>query len=84
MTTALSAASRLTIRAGDTVMVCYPINEKTNNPAHALDGQEFIVKSKRQLSRNGKGGDRYLYELYGAESKEGVPYSFLTDELIRL
>lgn len=84
MTIALSAASRLTIRVGDTVMVCYPINEKTNNPAHALDGQEFIVKSKRQLSRNGKGGDRYLYELYGAESKEGVPYSFLTDELIRL
>lgn len=84
MTAALSAASRLTIRVGDTVMVCYPINEKTNNPAHALDGQEFIVKSKRQLSRNGKGGDRYLYELYGAESKEGVPYSFLTDELIRL
>lgn len=72
------------IRIGDLVMVTYPTGEQTSNPAHALDGQEFIVKSKRQLSRNGKGGDRYLYELYGAESKEGVPYSFLTDELIRL
>ena len=72
------------IRIGDLVMVTYPTGEQTSNPAHSLDGQQFIVKSKRQLSRNGKGGDRYLYELYGAESKEGVPYSFLTDELIRL
>ena len=72
------------IRIGDLVMVTYPTGEQTSNPAHSLDGQQFIVKSKRQLSRNGKGGDRYLYELYGAVSDMGVPYSFLTDELIRL
>lgn len=72
-----------TIRKDDLVMVCYPIGEKTNNPAHKLDGQQFVVKSKRKANSN-KGGDIYLYELYGAESKKGIPYSFLTDELIKL
>lgn len=85
MTDTLLKAARQIVSPGDTtVMVCYPLNEKTNNPAHALDGQEFIVKSRHRVGKDAKGGDRYLYELYGAESKEGVPYSFLTDELIRI
>ena len=71
------------IRVGDLVMVAFPVGEKTNNPAHRLDGEQFVVKSKRKPRCN-KGGDIYLYELYGAESKAGVPYSFLTDELIKL
>lgn len=69
------------INVDDLVMVAYPISEKTNNPAHKLDGQQFVVKLKRKLA-NKKGGDTYIYELYGAESKAGKPYSFLTDELI--
>ena len=69
------------IRIGDLVMVAYPTAEQTNNPAHKLDGEQFVVKTKRKPKCN-KGGDVYLYELYGAESKAGVPYSFLTDELI--
>lgn len=79
--TLLSAAKRISI--GDTVMVAYPIGEKTNNPAHALDGQQFVVKSRRRPNVT-KGGDIYIYELHGAESKAGVNYSFLTDELIKL
>lgn len=79
--TLLTGAKRIGI--GDLVMVCYPVNEQTNNPAHVLDGQEFVVKSKRKANCN-KGGDIYLYELFGAMSDLGVPYSFLTDELIRL
>ena len=71
------------IMVNDIVMVTYPVGEKTNNPAHKLDGQQFVVKTKRKPLCN-KGGDIYLYELFGATSKEGVPYSFLTDELIKL
>lgn len=71
------------IKEGDLVMVSYPMSEKTNNPAHSLDGEQFVVKTKRKPKCN-KGGDIYLYELYGAESKKGVPYEFLTDELIVL
>ena len=79
--TLLSAARR--IDPGDLVMVAFPMSEKTNNPAHKLNGQEFVVKSRRKPNAN-KGGDIYLYELHGATSKAGIPYSFLTDELIKL
>lgn len=71
------------IRVGDLVMVAYPASEKTNNPAHRLDGQQFVVKSRRRPNVT-KGGDVYIFELFGAESKAGKPYSFLTDELIKL
>lgn len=71
------------INVSDLVMVAFPAGEKTNNPAHRLDGEQFVVKTKRKPKCN-KGGDIYLYELYGAESKKGVPYEFLTDELIVL
>ena len=83
MTDTLLAAASNKIQEGDPVMVAYPIGEKTNNPAHILDGSEFVVKTKRKANTL-KGGDTYLYELEGAESKEGVPYVFLTDELIKL
>ena len=71
------------INVSDLVMVAYPTGEQTNNPAHRLDGQQFVVKRKYKLN-NKKGGDTYIYELFGAESKKGKPYSFLTDELIKL
>lgn len=77
--TLLSAAKN--IKVGDLVMVAYPVSEKTNNPAHALDGEQYVVKTKRKPKRN-KGGDIYIYELDGAVSKAGKPYVFLTDELI--
>ena len=71
------------IRVGDLVMVAFPVGEKTNNPAHRLDGEQFVVKSRRRPNVT-KGGDIYIFELFGAESKAGKPYSFLTDELIKL
>lgn len=71
------------IRRDDLVIVSYPVGEKTNNPAHRLNGEQFVVKSKRKPNCT-KGGDIYLYELYGAESKAGKPYVFLSDELIKL
>ena len=83
MTDTLLCAASGKIREGDLVMVAYPASEKTNNPAHRLDGQQFVVKSRRRPNVS-KGGDIYLFELFGAESKAGKPYSFLTDELIKL
>ena len=71
------------ISVSDLVMVAFPVGEKTNNPAHELDGQQFVVKSKCKTNTN-KGGDTYQYTLFGAVSKAGMPYSFLTDELIKL
>ena len=71
------------ISVSDLVMVAFPVGEKTNNPAHELDGQQFVVKTRRKTKTN-KGGDVYLYELHGAVSKAGKPYVFLTDELIKL
>ena len=79
--TLLSGAKK--IQVTDLVMVCFPLGEHTNNPAPKLDGQQFVVKTKRKPVCK-KGGDIYLYELYGAVSAKGVPYTFLTDELIKL
>lgn len=39
---------------------------------------------RKYKANSKKGGDTYQYELYGAVSKKGLPYVFLTDELIRL
>lgn len=83
MTDTLLAEGR-NIRVGDLVMVAFPVGEKTNNPAHKFDGEQFVVKTKRKPINCKKGGDTYLYELHGAVSKAGKPYSFLTDELIKL
>lgn len=83
MTDTLLTAASGKIREGDLVMVSFPMSEKTNNPAHSLDGEQFVVKAKRKPNVT-KGGDIYLYELYGAVSKKGKPYSFLSDELIKL
>lgn len=82
MTDTLAAAAHK-VREGDIVMVAFPIGERTNNPAHKLDGQQFVVKKRYRPNVN-KGGDIYLYELLGAVSDKGRPYTFLTDELIRI
>lgn len=71
------------IKEGDLVMVAFPTGEKTENPAHKFDGEQFVVKRKYRANTK-KGGDTYQYELYGATSKNGIPYVFLTDELILL
>ena len=83
MTDTLLATASGRINEGDLVMIAFPVSDKTNNPAHRLDGEQFVVKTRRKPNVN-KGGDIYLYELHGAISKAGIPYSFLTDELIKL
>lgn len=85
MTDTLLSAAHTKINEGDLVMVAYPMGEQTNNPAHALDGQEFVVKAKHKVTglKNSRVSRNY-YELYGAVSKMGMPYAFLEDELIKL
>ena len=85
MTDTLLSAARSPIRIGDTVMVCYPMADQTNNPARKLDGQEFTVRSIHRVpeSKNSKVTRQY-YELDGAVSKLGVHYGFLDDELMKL
>lgn len=83
MTDTLLSACSGKIKEGDLVMVAFPTGEKTENPAHKYDGEQFVVKRKYK-AKSKKGGDTYQYELYGAVSKKGLPYVFLTDELILL
>lgn len=68
---------------GDKVKVCFPPSDKWNNPAKKYQGQEFVVK-KRKFLFNSKTSGHCCYELYGAESEFGIPYTFLEDELIKL
>ena len=85
MTDTLLSAARSPIKIGDTVMVCYPMNEQTNNPARKLDGQEFTVKSKHQIvGHKNTRVSKHYFELYGAVCDMGVHYGFLEDELIKL
>lgn len=83
MTELLMATARRNIKPGDVVMVCFPMSDNDFNPARKLDGQEFVVKTRRKLYSPG-GSVNYLFELYGAVSDMGVPYSFLGEELIRI
>lgn len=86
MTDTLLAARKYNkIGVGDLVMVSYPMGEQTNNPAHKLDGQEFVVKLIHRVpERKNSKVTRNYYELFGAVSKMGMPYAFLEDELIKL
>ena len=76
-------------KPGDRVLVAFPAEKNGDqirvNPARKLDGQEFIVKRKRQVAgyRDTR-VCRHYYELYGAASEFGIPYGFLDDELIKL
>ena len=76
------ANTRQIINPGDLVMVSFPAGDKTNNPVKKFNGEQFVVKNKRNVDN--KGGDRTIYELYGCASKMGVPYSFLNEQLILL
>lgn len=68
---------------GDKVKVYFPPSDKFNNPAKKLQGQEFVVKSRKYMYK-GKTNGHCFYQLYGAESDMGVPYTFLEEELIRI
>ena len=82
MTELKMSHDRKSIKPGDLVLVSYPMNEQTNNPARKLDGEQFVVKKRKVICT--RPANRVYFELYGAKSKAGVPYAFLDDELIKL
>lgn len=75
------ANDRATLKPGDMVMVCYPMNEKWNNPAHKFDGETFVIRSVKSYPWIA-GNYRKQFTLWGANSDKGMPYWFLPDELI--
>ena len=75
------AITKKKILPGALVMVSFPIEkEQTNNPARKFEGQEFVVKSKKQP----KSTIRPQYTLYGCVGENNKPYWFLDDELVVL
>lgn len=70
------------ITIGSKVLVAYSNNVQTNDPARKYDGEEFVVKQKRTVLV-GK-ITKWYWELYGAESKYGVPYGFCEEDLIKI
>lgn len=76
-------SNRGRIHIGTVVMVAYPINEQTNNPARKFDGQTFTVESMSTV-RTRHGNTEKMFTLDGAKSDAGLPYWFLEEELIAL
>lgn len=72
---------RTRLRPGSMVMVCYPMGEKWNNPAHKYEGETMVIKSVKEYPKS-TSIHRRMFTLYGAVSEKGMPYWFLEDELI--
>ena len=66
------------LKIGDRVRVTAS-TEATARTVRKLNGREYVVKSRCGY----KNGQCY-YELYGAESKEGIPYGFAEDWLKKI
>ena len=69
------------VEPGALVMVSYPIEkEQTRNVARKFEGQEFTVKTRHQPVAT----KPPQFTLCGCESKYGLPYWFLEEELVVL
>ena len=69
------------LKKGDKVVVNVPLHEqKTHALAAKYNGRE--MKIARRVAYFS--GTRVYYELVGAESEYGIPYSFAKDWLIQL
>lgn len=76
----------MTIPIGARVMVAIPSKEQIpSNPIKVLDGNIFTVRNFKIVNSGAnKTARRTYYTLDGAESKKGVPYVFLEEDLIVL
>jgi hypothetical protein len=73
----------MAIEVGSMVKVNFPPARKriaTNDPARKLHGQVFVVKSRKSIYQSDT-DVKWLYELYGANSKKGMPYTFIEENL---
>lgn len=69
----------MAIQIGSLVRVNFKTRKQQHDPAAKLQGQAFVVK--KRISKRGGTETKYVYELYGAKSKYGIPYWFLEDTL---
>lgn len=69
----------MAIRKGDKVQVMVPNNERFGSRDILAINHEVFRVSKVRHANNGN-----YYELEGAESKFGIPYSFAEDWLIQV
>ena len=69
----------MAINIGSLVRVRFTGKHDTD-PAKKFNGQTFVVKSRKTIHQS-KTDIRWLYELYGANSKKGMPYTFIEENL---
>lgn len=72
---------------GDLVMVVLPEPlDKSTKPVWKYHHERLVVKKKKPVCgyRSHYADSLFYYELYGAESKYGVPFGFLADWLVKL
>lgn len=67
------------IQIGSLVRVNFKTRKQQHDPAVKFQGQTFVVK--KRISKRGGTETKYVYELYGAKSKYGIPYWFMEDAL---
>lgn len=69
------------MKKGDKVIVNVPLHEqKVHSSAAKYNGQEMTIT--RRVAR--LNGQTVYYELKGAESEYGIPFSFAKDWLIQI
>lgn len=69
----------MAIQIGSLVKVSFKKRIETD-PAKKFNGQTFVVKSRRSIHQSDT-DVRWLYELYGAKTKHGMPYTFIEENL---
>lgn len=70
------------IAVGDRVLIAFDPKTWSSDPAHKLDGQEFVVARRCAVKK--RNVTLWYWELRGAESECGVPYGFCEEDLILL
>ena len=76
------AICRNGIQIGQRVQV--DVQGGTNNPAAKLNGNVYTVKSKLSPAIYRGINAKAQYTLYGDETKHGLPYWFLEEDLVVL
>lgn len=70
----------MAINLGSVVEVVFPVTKSgTKDPAFKFNGRCFVVKSRRSIRMSTDSS--FVYELYGAESEYGFPYTFREENL---
>ena len=66
------------LKVGGVVMIALPPEDKRNNPVAEFEGEQTYITKRVLLKKT----TVQYYELAGATSKYGIPYSFVREWLI--